>query len=100
MPTTSRAARSVASATSRSPPSGDRPGRFSRRRDLGRDDDRAGLDRLALGRVPRGDEDFRLLVDTALSEAYYSGYIEKAYDQYLGGSNLTVKRLFRVYALP
>ncbi|PVZ62203.1 amino acid ABC transporter substrate-binding protein [Pseudomonas sp. B1(2018)] len=50
--------------------------------------------------VDRNDEDFRLLVDTALSEAYYSGYIEKAYDQYLGGSNLTVKRLFRVYALP
>ncbi|MNE11075.1 MULTISPECIES: amino acid ABC transporter substrate-binding protein [unclassified Pseudomonas] len=50
--------------------------------------------------VDRNDEDFRLLVDTALSEAYYSGFVEKAYDQYLGGSNLTVKRLFRVYALP
>ena len=50
--------------------------------------------------IDRNDEDFRLLVDTALSEAYYSGFVEKAYDQYLGGSNLTVKRLFRVYALP
>ncbi|MGF6090312.1 amino acid ABC transporter substrate-binding protein [Pseudomonas sp. 18173] len=50
--------------------------------------------------VDRSDEDFRLLVDTALSEAYYSGFVEKAYDQYLGGTNLTVKNLFRVYALP
>jgi polar amino acid transport system substrate-binding protein len=50
--------------------------------------------------VERNDEDFRLLVDTALSEAYYSGAIEKAYDQYLGGTNATVKKLFRVYALP
>ncbi|MGO4313531.1 amino acid ABC transporter substrate-binding protein [Pseudomonas sp. KB_15] len=50
--------------------------------------------------VDRNDEDFRLLVDTALSEAYYSGAIEKAYDQYLGGTNATVKKLFRVYALP
>jgi polar amino acid transport system substrate-binding protein len=50
--------------------------------------------------VERNDEDFRLLVDTALSEAYYSGFVEKAYDQYLGGSNATVKKLFRVYALP
>ena len=50
--------------------------------------------------MDRNDEDFRLLVDTALSEAYYSGFVEKAYDQYLGGSNPTVKKLFRVYALP
>jgi polar amino acid transport system substrate-binding protein len=50
--------------------------------------------------VDRNDEDFRLLVDTALSEAYYTGAIEKAYDQYLGGSNDTVRKLFRVYALP
>ncbi|MNY67639.1 Bacterial extracellular solute-binding protein, family 3 [compost metagenome] len=50
--------------------------------------------------VERGDEDFRLLVDMALSEAYRSGAIEKAYDQYLGGINETMKKLFRVYALP
>lgn len=50
--------------------------------------------------VERGDEDFRLLVDATLSEAYYSGAIEKAYHQYMGGTNATVKKLFRVYALP
>ncbi|MGG7647837.1 amino acid ABC transporter substrate-binding protein [Pseudomonas sp. ES4] len=50
--------------------------------------------------VDRNDEDFRLLVDTALSEAYSSGAIEKGYDQYLGGTDDTVKKLFRVYALP
>lgn len=50
--------------------------------------------------VERGDEDFRLLVDMALSEAYRSGAIEQAYDKYLGGINETMKKLFRVYALP
>ncbi|UVL01132.1 amino acid ABC transporter substrate-binding protein [Pseudomonas sp. B21-048] len=49
--------------------------------------------------VERNDEDFRLLVDTALSEAYRSGAIEKAYDKYLGGTNDIVKKLFKVYAL-
>ena len=50
--------------------------------------------------VERNDEEFRLLVDTALSEAYYSGAIERAYDRYLGGTNEMVKELFKVYALP
>ena len=50
--------------------------------------------------VERGDEDFRLLVDTALSEAYRSGAIEQGYDKYLGGINETTKKLFRAYALP
>jgi polar amino acid transport system substrate-binding protein len=50
--------------------------------------------------VERGDEDFRLLVDMALSEAYRSGAIEQEYDKYLGGINATMKKLFRVYALP
>jgi polar amino acid transport system substrate-binding protein len=50
--------------------------------------------------VERNDDDFRLLVDTALSEAYYTGAIEQAYHQYMGGINSTVKKLFRVYALP
>lgn len=49
--------------------------------------------------VERNDEDFRLLVDTALSEAYRSGSIEKDYDKYLGGTNDIVKKLFRVYEL-
>jgi polar amino acid transport system substrate-binding protein len=50
--------------------------------------------------VERNDEDFRLLVDTALSEAYRSGAIERAYDKYLGGANDILKKLFKVYALP
>ena len=50
--------------------------------------------------VDRNDEDFRLLVDTVLSEAYRSGAIEKDYDKYLGGTNDIVKKLFKVYALP
>lgn len=50
--------------------------------------------------VERNDEDFRLLVDTALSEAYRSGAVERAYDKYLGGTNEIVKELFKVYALP
>lgn len=50
--------------------------------------------------VERGDEDFRLLVDTALSEAYRSGAIEQGYDKYLGGISEPMKKLFRAYALP
>lgn len=50
--------------------------------------------------LQRGDEDFRLLVDTALSEAYRSGELEKIYSQYLGEPSATVKMLFKVYSLP
>ena len=50
--------------------------------------------------VDRDDDDFRLLVDTALSEMYRSGEIEKAYDNYLGGVSDTDRKLFKVYAIP
>ncbi len=50
--------------------------------------------------LDRTDEDFRLLVDTALSEMYRSGEIEQAYSKYLGGVRGTSKLLFKVYALP
>ncbi|AYC32967.1 amino acid ABC transporter substrate-binding protein [Pseudomonas cavernae] len=50
--------------------------------------------------VERGDEDFRLLVDTTLSEMYRSGEIEQAYGKYLGGASDTTKMLFKAYALP
>jgi polar amino acid transport system substrate-binding protein len=50
--------------------------------------------------VDRNDEDFRLLVDTALSDMYRSGEIEQAFDKYLGGADDTAKKLFKVYALP
>jgi polar amino acid transport system substrate-binding protein len=50
--------------------------------------------------VERSDEDFRLLVDTVLSEMYRSGEIEQAYAKYLGGASDTAKKLFKAYALP
>lgn len=50
--------------------------------------------------VDRDDENFRLLVDTTLSEMYRSGEIEQAYDKYLGGATDTAKKLFKVYAIP
>ncbi|QKG64877.1 amino acid ABC transporter substrate-binding protein [Pseudomonas sp. B14-6] len=50
--------------------------------------------------VDQNDEDFRLLVDTALSDMYRSGDIEQAFDKYLGGADDTAKKLFKVYALP
>ncbi|RRV04586.1 amino acid ABC transporter substrate-binding protein [Pseudomonas sp. v388] len=50
--------------------------------------------------VERGDEDFRLLVDTALSEAYYTGAIEGAYNKHFGATTEIARELFKVYALP
>ena len=50
--------------------------------------------------LAREDEDFRLLVDTALSEMYRSGEIEQAYARHLGGVSEMAKKLFKVYAIP
>ena len=50
--------------------------------------------------VPRGDEDFRLLVDSVISGMYRSGEIEKAYEVHLGGTTETIRRLFKLYAVP
>ncbi len=50
--------------------------------------------------LDRDDENFRLLVDTALSEMYRSGEIEQACNTYLGGISDMAKKLFKVYALP
>ena len=50
--------------------------------------------------VDREDEDFRLLVDTALSEMYRSGDIERAFEKYLGGAGDSAKKLFKIYAIP
>ena len=50
--------------------------------------------------LAREDEDFRLLVDTALSEMYRSGEIEQAYARHLGGVGEMAKKLFKVYAIP
>jgi len=50
--------------------------------------------------LDRDDENFRLLVDTTLSEMYRSGEIEQAYDHYLGGASDAARKLFKVYAIP
>ncbi|MNJ31479.1 Glutamate/aspartate periplasmic-binding protein precursor [compost metagenome] len=50
--------------------------------------------------LPRSDEAFRLLVDTVLSQMYRSGEIEQAYGRYLGGTTETIRKLFKLYALP
>lgn len=50
--------------------------------------------------IARGDDDFRLLVDTVLSDMYRSGEIEQAYIKYLGGISGAAKKLFSAYALP
>ncbi|MBM7061926.1 amino acid ABC transporter substrate-binding protein [Pseudomonas sp. UL073] len=50
--------------------------------------------------LERGDEDFRLLVDSVLSELYRSGAIEQAYARYLGGAGDAAKQQFKLYALP
>ncbi|MNG17980.1 Bacterial extracellular solute-binding protein, family 3 [compost metagenome] len=50
--------------------------------------------------LERNDEDFRLLVDTALSEAYRSGALEQIYQKNLGEPGDVAKMLFKVYALP
>ncbi|QQZ40036.1 amino acid ABC transporter substrate-binding protein [Pseudomonas sp. SK3(2021)] len=50
--------------------------------------------------LDRDDENFRLLVDTALSEMYRSGEIEQAYEKYLGGISDISRSLFKVYAIP
>lgn len=54
---------------------------------------------VALG-VPRNDENLRLLVDTALSELYRSGELERLYTEHLGKPGETEQALLKVYALP
>lgn len=50
--------------------------------------------------IERGDENWRLLVDSALSDMYRSGKIKQAYDQYLGGADEANQLLFQIYTLP
>ena len=50
--------------------------------------------------LERGDEDFRLLVDTVISELYRSGEIEQVHRKYLGELREGAKLLFPIYALP
>jgi len=72
---------------------------------LNRDDQLMVLDRqftyepLALV-TRRGDEDFRLVVDTALSELYRSDTFVGLYTRYFGEPGDTTRLLFKAYALP
>lgn len=50
--------------------------------------------------MARGDEDFRLQVDTALSQAYRSGAIEALYGKYFGVPSELDRTLFKVYSRP
>ncbi|MEB0006692.1 amino acid ABC transporter substrate-binding protein [Pseudomonas sp. RTB3] len=50
--------------------------------------------------VDRQDEDFRLMVDSALSSVYRSGEILNIYAKYFGGTNEVNAMLFKLYALP
>ncbi len=50
--------------------------------------------------VDHDDENFRLLVESALTEMYRSGEIEHAYDEHLEGISDTSRMLFKLYALP
>jgi polar amino acid transport system substrate-binding protein len=48
----------------------------------------------------RGDEDFRLLVDSTLSELYRSGEINEIYKQFFGQPDSIAESLFSRAALP
>jgi len=48
----------------------------------------------------RGDEDFRLLVDTTLSDLYHSGAISDIYTRYFGKPDEMTDLLFEIYARP
>ncbi len=50
--------------------------------------------------VDRDDENFRLLVDSALSEMYRTGEIEQAYNKHLGSVSDTSRMLFKLYTVP
>lgn len=50
--------------------------------------------------VPRGDEDFRLLVDRTLSRLYRTGKIDGIYAQHLGKPDAAMRDWFRKFAQP
>ncbi|MDU4251909.1 amino acid ABC transporter substrate-binding protein [Pseudomonas nitroreducens] len=50
--------------------------------------------------MPRGDEDFRLQVDTALSELYRSDAFLPLYSKYFGAPSELDQNLFKVYSRP
>lgn len=50
--------------------------------------------------LARDDEDFRLVVDTALSQVYRSGAIVPLYSKYFGAPSELDQTLFKVYSRP
>ena len=50
--------------------------------------------------IQRGDENFRLTVDTALSVLYRSGAVLTTYSRHFGEPNETARLLFLAYSLP
>ncbi len=50
--------------------------------------------------LPRGDEDFRLIIDRALSHLYRTGVILNLFERHFGRPNATVKLFYLVSALP
>jgi ABC-type amino acid transport substrate-binding protein len=50
--------------------------------------------------IPRGDEDFRLLVDKALSRTFLSNEIGDIYGKWFGQANENALAFFRLVALP
>lgn len=50
--------------------------------------------------VPRGDEDFRLLVDSTLSRLYRTGKIDGIYERHLGRMDPTTREWLRHFAEP
>ncbi|WP_152223423.1 amino acid ABC transporter substrate-binding protein [Pseudomonas sp. SCB32] len=50
--------------------------------------------------MARGDEDFRLQVDTALSQVYRSGAIGPLYGKYFGAPSELDQTLFKIYSRP
>jgi polar amino acid transport system substrate-binding protein len=62
-------------------------------------DRRFTLEPMAMA-LQRGDEDFRLAVDTALSRYYSSDTYVRTYTTYFGQPTETARLLFKAYALP
>jgi polar amino acid transport system substrate-binding protein len=62
-------------------------------------DRRFTLEPVALA-LQRGDENFRLAVDTALSNLYRSGMYQRIYTRYFGEPSATAQLLFQAYSLP
>jgi ABC-type amino acid transport substrate-binding protein len=50
--------------------------------------------------LPRGDEDFRLIIDRALSHLYRTGAILNLFERHFGQPDVTVKLFYLMSALP